>query len=103
VANPLRLSLEFATAAMTWTWFFVRNLRDQSVVGMTCCAVPGEIMVEQELRGWRAAKRVQVPTTRGVVGVEHAGDLDRRLVAEGLRALGFPVTAWAVRACGQEA
>lgn len=80
---------------MLWTWFVVPALRDGTVVGGSCCAVPADFLVEQELRGWRTARRVRVDPAHGVAGVEHRGDLDRRAVAEALRALGFAVTAWA--------
>jgi hypothetical protein len=81
-----------------WTWFSVPGLRDDVVVGSTCCAVSGAFLVEQELHGWHGVLSVQVDPSRGLVRIEHTGQLNCRGIAEALRGLGFPVAAWAAPA-----
>lgn len=83
------------------TVFFIPALRAPApVVAAGCCAVPAALLVERELRGWRAAQRLRVETAPGVACVEHVGSLDPRTVAEALRELGLLVAAWTAAARG---
>lgn len=71
----------------------VPNLPERPYVGSTCCVVPAEGLIADELGSWPQVREVKVDVARGRVELDLQGDPPRLdYLLDALADLGYPAS-----------
>jgi hypothetical protein len=75
------------------TVFFVPRLNQASIAAGACCPVPAEALIVPELEAVAGVYAAAADWQTAEVVVDHAPELDVRLLEEVLAELGYPVAS----------